>query len=53
MKPKFIAAVQFEDKILMIEEYGDVYEFRPHTGCWELLAKSPWPAQKLSPDFFE
>ncbi len=45
MRPKFISAMYFEGRILMFEEYGDVYEYYPGRGCstWTLLSASPWP----------
>lgn len=43
MKPKFIGVLYFEGRILMFEEWGDVYEFLPGIGRWILLARSPWP----------
>jgi hypothetical protein len=46
MRPKLIAAVSFEGRILCIEEHGDVYSFNPETLRWTLLAKSPWPEEE-------
>ncbi len=43
MRPKFINAVYFEGRILLFEEYGDVYEYEPHDFRWRLLTRSPWP----------
>jgi len=43
MRPKFIQAVYFEGRILLFEEYGDVYEFNPRTQMWNMLCSSPWP----------
>jgi hypothetical protein len=48
MRPRFINAVYVEGRILLFEEYGDVYEFSVHTRSWQLLAASPWPQK--SPD---
>lgn len=47
MRPKFISAMYFEGRILMFEEYGDVYEYCLGTGMvpwWTLLSASPWPS---------
>lgn len=45
MRPKFITAMYFEGRILLFEEYGDVYEFSPHSRTWMVLAYSPWPVK--------
>lgn len=43
MRPKFITATYFEGRILLFEEYGDVYEYSPNLRSWHLLSASPWP----------
>ncbi len=43
MRPKFIQAMYFEGRILLFEEYGDVYEYSPRLTEWRLLSVSPWP----------
>lgn len=46
MLPRFINAVYFEGRILVFEEYGDVYEYDPHGFYWRLLSTSPWPRRE-------
>jgi hypothetical protein len=46
MKPKFINAVYFEGRILLFEEYGDVYEYQPHAQRWCIISQSPWPDRR-------
>lgn len=50
MKPKFIGVLYFEGRILMFEEWGDVYEFHPGLMEWTLLARSPWPGPQTHSD---
>jgi len=52
MNPKFIAAIHYEGRILMIAETGDVYELDMHgrsVPTWSLLAYSPWPDNSREP----
>lgn len=49
MRPKFIAAIYFEGRILCFEEYGDVYEFSPMVMEWRILARAPWPERDYLP----
>jgi len=52
MNPKFITAIHYEGRILMIAETGDVYELDMHgrsVPTWSLLAYSPWPDNSREP----
>lgn len=41
MRPKFITAVYFEGRILLIGEHGAIYEFQPRMGNWQILSEGP------------